>query len=89
MNNESPLKKQANLTAEQRKMLSTRRVSMPVSLFEAAIIHEIRNIGYGQVQIHIIEHVPHRFHILDAGFIVDPTSDIDLLQKLANNEDKE
>lgn len=88
MNNDSPVKKQANLTAEQRKMLATRRVEMAVNLFEASIINEIRAIGYGQIQIHIIEHIPHRYHILDSGFIVDPTTDIDLLEKVANNEDR-
>lgn len=49
-----------NLTSEQRKILSGKRIALMVSPYEAAVIQEIRKHTHAEVLVTILDGVPYR-----------------------------
>jgi len=52
-----------NLTNEQRKVLSGKRLSMQVSPFEAAVIEELRKLTHGEVIVTVLDGIPYRIKL--------------------------
>lgn len=49
-----------NLTTEQRKVLSGKRLTMQVSPYEAAVIEELRKYTHAEIIVTILDGVPYR-----------------------------
>lgn len=49
-----------NLTTEQRKELSNKRMNMIVSPYEAAVIEELRKLAHGEVVVTVLDGIPYR-----------------------------
>jgi len=49
-----------NLTTEQRKIISGKRLNMSVSPYEASVIEELRKHTHAEVIVTILDGVPYR-----------------------------
>lgn len=49
-----------NLTSEQRKIISGKRITLLVSPYEAAVIQELRKHTHAEVIVTILDGVPYR-----------------------------
>ncbi len=52
-----------NLTNEQRKIISGKRITMLVSPYEAAVIEELRKHTHAKVIVNILDSIPYRIEL--------------------------
>lgn len=49
-----------NLTTEQRKVLSGKRLNIDVSPYEAAVIEELRKYSHAEIVVTVLDGIPYR-----------------------------
>lgn len=70
-----------NLTNEQRKIIASKRVSMLVSPYEAAVIEELRKHTHAKVIVNIMDRIPYR---IELGISVMVEQGIEFEKSIAN-----
>lgn len=71
-----------NLTNEQRKILSGKRLTMIVSPYEAAVIEELRKHTHAEVIVTIMDGIPYRCKLSISVMMEQSTQFEDIVAKI-------
>ena len=71
-----------NLTTEQRKKLSGKRINMLVSPYEAVVLLELRKLNHAEVEVVVMDGIPYRCK-LKTSVMMEQSEDFeDILTKV-------
>lgn len=71
-----------NLTNEQRRILSAKRITMEVSPFEAEFIKQMRKYAHGRVTAVILDGIPFKIETNISQMLFEETDAVDTLKKV-------
>lgn len=74
--------KQRPLSNEERKILSSKRVSMDVSPFEAEMIRELRTFTHGRFIVQLLDGVPIRYMVEISKMFFEGTDGYEVLENV-------
>lgn len=80
---EDILQKQKPLSNEERKILSSKRIPMQVSPFEAEMIKELRTFSHGRFIVQVLDGIPIRYMVEISRMFFEGTQGFDILNKTA------
>ena len=75
-----------NLTTEQRKVLSGKRIQMEVSPYEASVVEELRKHSHAEVVVTILDGVPYRCKLSISVMMEQSTDFEEILAKIAKKD---
>lgn len=75
-----------NLTTEQRKKMSGKRLTMEVSPYEAAVIEELRKLQHAEVIVTILDGIPYRVKLNISVMMEQSEQFEDIVAQIAKKE---